>query len=373
MKKRKETPKTIWLAGGGTGGHISPAISIYENLSQRDHKPVLITLERNKDYPSIKNLDKKNKKVIFCKASPIPKSIKLLVLFIRDIQFSFQLFNEESRKTHPDAVLAFGGYPVFGVLLWALFNKVPFYLHEQNERHGMITRLFSLRAKKVFLSFPQKQYGRNEVLTGNPLRKIFLEFKGKKPTIPVKKQSEKNKNIKSKRRILLLGGSQGASDINNLYLEMCKSDIFKNDVITISTGKIDFERIKKQTKNLNRKNDQIFSFIEDVPGTMMANDFIISRSGSGMIFEILWSKKPACFIPYPHAASDHQKYNSLAISDFGQYETIDIRPFDAVAALDSLIWFFSTHAQKGLVSVHKSNKIPLNAHQIITDYLVRNT
>ena len=356
--------KTIWLAGGGTGGHISPAISIFEILESGGYLPVLITLEKNRDYPSLKKMNSKKQSIIFYRASPIPKSWKTLVSFFRDIQYSFQLLNMESRIHLPDAVIAFGGYPVFPVLIWALYRRIPYYLHEQNVRHGVITRLFKWKARKIFLSFPKHKYMSRECLVGNPLRQIFLKAeRSMKKSVATKKKLSFD-------RILLLGGSQGARDINNLYLEMCQSVDFKKKSITISTGKQEFEEIKKQSKKLKRKKDQIFPFIEDVPRAMLNSDLVISRSGSGLIFEILWSKKPACFIPFPHAASDHQKYNSLFLNDVGHYATIDIRPFDPAAAIRQIQLFLTDLENRPHQAGDISEKIPLNAHERIRDILL---
>lgn len=399
--------KTIWLAGGGTGGHISPAISIYENLKARGHQPVLFTLERNRDYLPIQTLDDTYRKVVYYRSSPIPRSLKSLRTFLSDVRFSLRLLSNEKRHICPDAIVAFGGYPVFPVLLWALIHKTPFYLHEQNIRHGMITRLFSFAARKVFLSFPQAQYTSKEVLTGNPLRKIFLQYKpvsrSKKKSVTAVTAMKETKKIKPSgkfkeghpRKILMLGGSQGASDINSLYLEMIQSSLFQHDAITISTGKQDYEKVlaasaastkepdthlkglknakgqkpqKLKTAVISRLHDRILPFIEDVPGEMMAADVILSRAGSGMIFEILWSGKPACFIPYPYAASDHQKFNSLALERPGFYETIDLRPFKPGEALQRFAHFLAALRDTGVSD--DQNLPPLNAHEQISEILL---
>lgn len=358
----KSKAKTIWLAGGGTGGHISPAISMYEFLKTSGHDCIFFSLEKNREYPSIKNMDTEKNRIVFYKASPIPGSLKSIIGFLKDLKFSFHIFSKESRENRPDAILAFGGYPVFPVLLWALIHSIPYYMHEQNARHGVITRLFSVKARKIFLSFPKSTYLPKEILTGNPLRKIFLDYKKPKKNVLPEKGG---------RRFLLLGGSQGASDINSLYLEMIQDPLFKKDIITISTGKIDYDRIREFSRKNRRKQDQIYSFIEDIPTALMSNDYIVSRSGSGMIFEILWSGKPACFIPYPYAASDHQKYNSLAIENSFKYVTIDVRPFNSTAALSLFLKFIEKFEKTKTGAVKTADSIPLNAHKLIADILIQ--
>ena len=346
---------TIWLAGGGTGGHISPAIAMFEYFKQKGLNTKVVTLEKNKNYPSIVNLENTNinsKPVIYYNASGIPKSLKAMYFFFKTLLNSFKVLNRECLNKAPDAILAFGGYPVFPVLLWAIFHRIPYYLHEQNSVHGFITRLFTFKSKRIFLSFPQKHYSPKTMLTGNPLRSMFLYSKTVRPL---------GKSNTTARKILIIGGSQGAKDVNNLYLEIIQDSYFKSSVITISTGNQDWEHIQRAA----RKQDKVLSFIEDMPAALMSNDLIISRAGSGSIYEIIWSGKPACFLPYPHAAADHQKHNVLALMGKGQYFILDIRPFDPHRAVEMLKEYLSGMDKQKGSSKSNQDDLPLNAHEVI--------
>ncbi|MDH4198752.1 MAG: UDP-N-acetylglucosamine--N-acetylmuramyl-(pentapeptide) pyrophosphoryl-undecaprenol N-acetylglucosamine transferase [Spirochaetia bacterium] len=353
----KSGAKNIWLVCGGTGGHISPAISIFQELTHRNAHPLFLSLEKNKGYPSIVNLQKNYTNVVFYKASPIPKSFALLYRFIGEIIYSWKIMKHLFKKDKPDLVCAFGGYPVFPALLFAVIKKIPYCMHEQNSRAGFITRLFSRKATHVFLSFPRGAYKKNEILVGNPLRQNFLNWR-----------PEKTKATKSKKTILFLGGSQGAKDINSLYLEMSRLEFFKNWKFIVSTGQKDFELMKTGA----RSADDIFPFIEDIPEKMKSSEYIISRSGSGVLYEILWSQTPAFFIPYPYAAANHQLFNAQTLSNVSsQYHTINLKPFNALEAAGIVMSIIESN-QKKISTKNNPDRIsfPLNAHQAIADILL---
>lgn len=364
--KMSKAGKTIWLAGGGTGGHISPLISIYEEFKKQGHNPLIITLEKNKTYPSIKQLDKTTKSfsspVYYYQAVPIPKSFGGLLLFIRNTLKSIKTLKDLKKKSPPQAIMTFGGYPVFPLLLWSLFKKIPVFMHEQNAVYGLITRLFSFRAKVLFLSFPKQKYAKNEMLSGNPLRKIFEKSGASKKNQPAPNTKSNTKKI---RKIFLIGGSQGASDINALYREMIGQDYFKGHVITVSAGQKEFKAVKKTA----RKQDFIYEFIEDIPGQLKSSDFIVSRSGSGMLYEILWSKKPALFIPFPYAAANHQRINAGSLARaYSAYQVYDQRPFKAKDCCQYLIDilsgdFLNTANPRNTGAA--GDLFPLNAAEII--------
>jgi len=316
---------------------------------------VFITLEKNRDYPPVKAAEK-NIPVIFYRANPIPATPARLKRFFKDFHYSWKLLNELQKEEKPNAVAGFGGYPVFPALIWALAHRIPVFQHEQNSVHGLITKLLYPFSRKLFLSFPRPKLSKKEILSGNPLRSIFLKHKA---------VSAKSGKISRIKHILIMGGSQGARDLNELYAILIRDPFFKDIKITISTGKQEFENVKK----IARKNDEVFSFIEDVPAALKKSGLIISRSGSGSLYEILWSKKPALFFPYPFATANHQTSNALAVSDKMYYRCIDIRPFNGNAALKEIKNFIDFFQSKSVAD--PVSPLPLNAHQIIATSIIQ--
>jgi UDP-N-acetylglucosamine--N-acetylmuramyl-(pentapeptide) pyrophosphoryl-undecaprenol N-acetylglucosamine transferase len=204
-------------------------------------------------------------------------------------------------------------------VVYAIFARKPLFLCEQNARWGMVTRLFRFFAKRVFLSFEAKGISAKKYpVTGNPLRAMFA-----RP--PRKSQKKKS----SRPHILFIGGSQGANDINALYTAFITSPQAKKFHCVVAAG----AQAATELTARARKSDGILPFITDMPAAYNAADFIVARCGSGTLFEILWSGKPAFLIPYPFAAADHQRANAEAIKDQMPCRIFDERPFSAAGAL----------------------------------------
>ena len=386
--------KNIWIFAGGTGGHISPALSLADYFSQKKVSFIFFTLPKNLDYPGIDKV-----KAVSYPALPIPKNLFLLVKFLKSSYIAWNLFEKENKKKKVSAVIAMGGYPCFIPLLWALFKRVPYYLCEQNVVLGKITRIFSRFARVVFLSFAdptlkvKKKSKKNYIVSGNPLRKDFIPSKLVKNksvsshknlaypslktiTVPARRCLERVASgavceALRVKKILLLGGSQGAYDINNLYLTMIKRPTFKNMSFTLVTGKDKFSKMKTKHTHSNRKQDKIVDFIKDMHSALFSHDLIIARAGSSTIFEIMSSRKPAIFLPYPYATNDHQKQNALYLEKQGLAKTIDIRPFHAEAAVQLIEDIFSTGELKILQNNLLTHKIPLNAHKTISETVLK--
>ncbi|MDH5716129.1 MAG: UDP-N-acetylglucosamine--N-acetylmuramyl-(pentapeptide) pyrophosphoryl-undecaprenol N-acetylglucosamine transferase [Spirochaetia bacterium] len=321
MKKIKEI-KTAFISAGGTGGHISPAVSITEKLISRGWQVVFFTLEKDLSYPDFDKLKKsKQFELVSYPAPRFPSSIKNIMIFPGKLFRALGILNQWAKVYPPKFALGLGGYPSFPLLFWARKKQISYFMAEQNAVSGRITKLMSKKAKGVFLSFPVLSLRKNEYFTGNPIRNIFKTYKGRKRKIQ-----------KTPKVILMIGGSQGAENINQLYLEMIKDTYFSKIKLILSTGINNYEKMKGK----KRTNDLMYSFIEDVPKALMNCDLIVSRAGSGSIFEILWAKKPSILLPYPYAVYNHQKYNALKLTELGMAEIIDIRPFDPEKAKEKI-------------------------------------
>lgn len=343
--------QTIFLAAGGTGGHIAPGVALVQKFTEKGISVVFFTLEKNRNYADVLSLMKNpSVKVVYYPAPKIPEKPFMLFRFLKELFLSIKYIHKESQKNKAQAIIGMGGYPSFPLLLYGFFKKIPIFLCEQNAKWGFVTKLFAPFSKKVFLSFPSKKSKANFVFSGNPLRAIFSENFAKK-------------NTKFQKKIFMLGGSQGAKHINELYLTMINDPFFKDWEITLSTGKEEYLAIKEKA----RKKDRIFSFVEDMPKELLNAELILCRAGSGTLYEVVWAGKPAILFPYPYATDNHQWYNALYLKNQGVAEIIDIRPFSTNLAVEKVKEILKDkNFQKMQKEAQKRTALPLNARELIT-------
>lgn len=312
--------KTIIIAAGGTGGHITPGISIAESWLAKGGIIIFATLSKNLDYPDIVALARNESVSIVAYDAPrLPKNPLKIFSFIKQFKSAYSLIRRVGNELNAVAVVGMGGYSSFPPVLYAALGKKRLYLCEQNAVWGLVTRYMRRFASAVFLAFdagmklPSKYH-----VTGNPLRAMF----GKLPKQTIRRKT-------SKRSIFFIGGSQGATDINALYSAFVRDPLAKQYTCTVAAGAKGFETLKTES----RKGDAILPFVHDMPAALAAADYVVARCGSGTLFELVWAGKPAFLIPFPFAADDHQKANAEAILGRLSAEVFDVRPFDAQKAL----------------------------------------
>lgn len=324
----------IWLVAGGTGGHISPAIAVSESfLTMPKTSVVFISLYKNQNYADIQNLkeqtnEKNNLQTFFYNAPVLPKNIKTALLFLPKLCWALLRLFLLYLKNKPLAVLTFGGYPVFPALVFAIAFRIPLFFAEQNAMPGMITRRFAKFAKKTFLALPTTIFLPKQIITGNPIRqKIYQRFFDANG-----KRLSNNKSKNKIKQLLFVGGSQGAKDLNHLYLTAIEDSFFENFQIEISTGKTMYEELVQKAKQ-QKRNDTIVPFIRDMHRALHQADAVISRSGSGMVFEISAAGKPAIYFPFAFATDNHQAANAQQLEKWQIAQVVDIRPFATKKAL----------------------------------------
>jgi len=325
------TAKTLLIAAGGTGGHITPGISIAQAWLAEGGNVVFATLAKNINYPDIVSLAQAKQVAIVAYDAPrLPRLNPFdWVRFFKRFIAAYRLIKSASKSESVDAVVGMGGYSSFPSVLYAILNRKPLYLCEQNAKWGIVTRTAKFFARKIFLSFDsEKELPAKFIVTGNPLRAMF-------------KKKQRGKSRESKQQIFFLGGSQGAQDINSLYSAFARDARAKKYTALVSAGPTEVEAIDK----ISRKQDTVVAFIETMPEAYMSSDVVVARCGSGTLFEILWSKKRAFLIPYPHAAADHQRANAEMILPYLDAVIFDERPFDVSRALEQFFAFLERPAK----------------------------
>jgi len=300
--------KKIILAGGGTGGHIFPAIAIANALKkQRTDIDILFVGARGKmemeKVPqagyAIKALDIEG----FNRSSLI-KNIGLPLKLLR----SFFQVRRILKDFKPDAVIGVGGYSSFPVLRYAQLKAIPTFIHESNSFAGKSNILLGKMAKRIFVAsegmdkfFPQA----NIVITGNPIRPSIanVSFLSKHEALAFFGLKE------GKITILAVGGSLGAKSINEALAEHI-GEFRRQDLQLIwQTGRSEAARWKALA--CEQPNVSVSEFIMQMEYGYAAADIVISRAGAMAVAELCVVKKPVVFVPYPFAAEDHQTANAV--------------------------------------------------------------
>ena len=295
----------VIIAGGGTGGHIFPAIAIANALKRNSPGIEILFVGANgkmemEKVPQagfqIRGIDIEG----FNRSSLI-KNIWLPFKIIR----SFFQVRRIVNSFKPDAVIGVGGYSSFPVLRFAQSKRIPTFIHEANSFAGKSNILLGKKAKKIFVATDgmEKFFPSGKIMiTGNPVRDSIMAQKGREESILHFGLTP------SKKTILVFGGSLGAKGINEA-IETNIGEFEKNDVQLIwQTGKAFAGKAKEIAKD--RRNVWTNEFITQMDYAYGAADIAVTRSGAMTIAELCVVKKPVIFVPFPFAAEDHQTVNA---------------------------------------------------------------
>ena len=298
--------KKIIIAGGGTGGHIFPAIAIANALKQKEPGTEFLfvgakgKMEMEKvpqaGY-SIKGID-----IAGFNRSSLIKNVGLPVKIIKSFFQVREIFNDFK----PDAVIGVGGYSTFPVLKQAQAKGIPTFIHESNSFAGKANKMLAKNATKIFtgtdgmeLFFPADKI----IITGNPVRsQIVNAAVSKKEALDFFGLEE------GKTTLLVVGGSLGAKSVNEAMLAGVDELLKAGLQLIWQTGKT----LSAEAAHVAEEHKQVWAneFITDMEYAYAAADIIIARAGAMTVAEICVTKKPAVFVPYPYAAEDHQTVNA---------------------------------------------------------------
>ncbi|WP_300369832.1 glycosyltransferase [Brachyspira sp.] len=294
----------IILCGGGTAGHITPAISIYDYVKKHGHKPRLVVAQ--KDYPLIPNNYDFNT-ININSPGNVWKKIIFILKFIPALMKSSNII----RKHKPDCIIGMGGFVSLPMLYIAKFKNIPIFLCEQNSIPGKVNRIFYKDAKRVYLTFSKTlEFMPNGKVFGNPVRNdFFIVHRESARTVMKLKEDDK--------LLVVMGGSQGSLKLNELFFECIKDVKAKVNnlrIIWLAGPKWANDIIAKVN---SAKFDNVFvhSYYKDMANLLHAADFLISRAGSSSISEILAVNVPSLLIPFPYATDNHQYFNALDLLD----------------------------------------------------------
>jgi UDP-N-acetylglucosamine--N-acetylmuramyl-(pentapeptide) pyrophosphoryl-undecaprenol N-acetylglucosamine transferase len=321
--------KKIIISGGGTGGHIFPAIAIADALRKLDPATEILFVGAN-GRMEMEKVPAAGYKIIGLDIQGIQrksvwKNIMFPVKLIKSVIRSLKII----REFNPDAVVGVGGYASGPLLFAASLKDVPYLIQEQNSYAGITNKWLGKKAKKICVAFDgmEKFFPFKKIIkTGNPIRKESVNIAGKHM-----QALELYKLSAFKKTILVIGGSQGARTINNSIMAGLDKVIAADVQIIWQTGKFYYKGIIEKLGNGPHPDVQINEFLHRMDLAYAAADVIISRAGAGTIAELCVVKKPVILVPSPNVAEDHQTKNAWALVN--EHAAIMIADSEAGAAL----------------------------------------
>ncbi|HZT38985.1 MAG TPA: undecaprenyldiphospho-muramoylpentapeptide beta-N-acetylglucosaminyltransferase [Bryobacteraceae bacterium] len=317
------------MAGGGTGGHVIPALAVARVLAARGHQPVFIGTERGLEA-----------KLVPAAGFPIEwieigglKRVgwRSAVKTLRMIPGSVRRALAHLDQRRPAAVFSMGGYVAAPVMLAAIRRRIPIVVMEPNAMPGLVNRRLGRFVARALLSFPEAERyfprGRSEI-TGVPVRPEFFQ-------VPPKPRGDSL-------TLLITGGSQGSRTLNRAAQQSWP--LFRESRFRVrflhQTGIAEHEEIARQFAQSGMEGE-VTPFISDMPAAFAAADMVICRSGANTVAEIAASGKPSILVPFPFAADNHQLRNAEALANAGAARVVadsemnGRRLFDEVTSLAS--------------------------------------
>lgn len=284
----------LCITGGGTGGHLAVAEALADAAVENGLEVIFIgsTSGQDRDYFGSHN---SFSHTYFLDTTGVVNQkgfakIKALWKVFRAFFISRRLL----KKHNIEATYSVGGFSAAPASFASISRFIPLFIHEQNAVEGRLNSLLKPFCKR-FIS----AYDEESPIKGYPVKEDFFRL------------ARVREEIKT---VIFLGGSLGAKSINDLALSVATALKDLNIKIIHQTGKIDFERVKKEYEKLGVEVE-LYAFTKEMPHLMSKADLAVSRSGASTLWELCANGLPALFIPYPYAASDHQYYNARFIVD----------------------------------------------------------
>ncbi|HSH66717.1 MAG TPA: undecaprenyldiphospho-muramoylpentapeptide beta-N-acetylglucosaminyltransferase [Bacteroidia bacterium] len=314
MNKKGEgilKPLKIIVSGGGTGGHIFPAIAIANAIKAlRSDTEFLFVGAKGK--MEMEKVPAAGYAIEGLWISGLQRKLTFSNLsFPFKVVSSLAKANQLLRKFKPDAVIGTGGFASGPMLRVAAKKNIATLIQEQNSYPGITNKLLSKKVDKICVAYTgmERFFPKDKILlTGNPVRQDILNLEGKR------ERGQEYFGLKpGKRTILVIGGSLGARTINESILNSLDAFEKNNIQLVWQTGKHFYETASKAVNNLSDKGIRAFDFIQKMDYAYAVADIVISRAGASSVSELSLVKKPCILVPSPNVAEDHQTKNAMAL------------------------------------------------------------
>ncbi|MGA8301809.1 MAG: undecaprenyldiphospho-muramoylpentapeptide beta-N-acetylglucosaminyltransferase [Terriglobales bacterium] len=321
----------VIIAGGGTGGHVIPALAIAQQLRKQFGAELLFIgtargietrLVPQAGFPlelirvgALKNVSLMTRaKTMF----DLPRALWTSGRIVSDFR--------------PDVVIGVGGYASGPAMLAAIRRRIPTLAFEPNAVPGFANRMVARFVSAAAVHFEETaEYFRNARVTGVPVREAFFGIPEKPAGPPV---------------LLVFGGSQGAHAINQAMIESLPGLRAKVPALHIihQTGERDYPSVQTAYQNAGISSE-VHKFIDDMPGTFTRSDLLVCRSGASTVGEITAAGKPAIFVPFPRAADDHQNKNARALESAGAAVVVEESNLEAAYLVETIVALLSDRAR----------------------------
>src|SRR5579864_8844295 len=304
------------LAGGGTGGHVIPALAIANQLKKEyDAEILFIGTARgieNRLVPAA-GFPLQLVRVGALKNVSLVTRLKTAFDLPRALWDAGRMLNEFA----PDVVIGVGGYASGPAMLSAIIKHIPTLAFEPNVVPGFANRIVARLVSGAAVHFEEtSKYFRHAEVTGVPVRQAFFEIPPKRGGTPT---------------LLVFGGSQGAHAINDAMIRCLP--VLKREApgihIMHQTGERDYNDALATYKSV-QESAEVFKFIDDMPAAFARADLVVCRSGASTVAEITAAGKPAVFVPFPRAADDHQRVNAEALAKHGAAVVVEESKLEGV-------------------------------------------
>lgn len=314
----------VIVTGGGTGGHIYPALAIAKGLLASDPK-IQILYVGTRDGMEARLVPEAGLEFEGISGMGLPR--RLSPDTIRALGKSVKALWEMKKilhRFHPDLVVGTGGYVSGPVVLTAALFNIPTLLHEQNALPGITNRILARFVRRVMLTFPEskKHFGVKEKLevVGLPVRPEIGQVR--------REDGAKHFGLRPDRLTLLVtGGSRGARRLNQAMTAVLANLAQRSDIQVIwATGTATYEEtikgLEKQGVSWQRPQWRVLEYLKDMPEALACADLYIGRAGAASLAELMVAGLPGILIPYPYAAENHQEHNAQALFQGGAAQII---------------------------------------------------
>lgn len=312
------------ITGGGTGGHIYPALALARHVREREPSAELLFVG------SAEGLEKKIVPAAGFDLETIPargfgRSLRRLGPFSRDLWRGLRRARRLITSFQPDVVFGTGGYVAAPVMLAALLARRPAAVHEQNALPGLANRMLAPLVQRVCISFEESRSAfprrSRTVFTGNPRASEVAAVE----RAAAQEQLQLDPSLQT---ILVYGGSRGAFRINEVIVEFLKEGwLLPETQLLYVTGEIYYHRVKEQLGLLPQRL-RLYPYLEEMPAALAAADLVITRAGATTLAEITALGLPAVLVPSPNVVNNHQYYNARLLERAGAALLIEEKEFN---------------------------------------------
>lgn len=313
-ERRLQVKHRFIISGGGTGGHIFPAVAIANEIRAREPEAEILFVGAEGKM-EMEKVPAAGYKIVGLKIQGIKRSLSISNLMVpfklmRALRDAARIIKEFK----PDAVIGVGGYASGAVLFSAAQKKIPTLIQEQNSFPGITNRILSRKVKRICVAYEGMERffpASKIVMTGNPVRsEIVAPGNARNDAFSFFEMDP------SRFTVLVVGGSLGARSVNSAMVG-CVRKLVENGIQVLwQTGKGNADQAREAVQNLG-DGVKVHEFIARMDLAYAVADLVVSRAGAIAVSELCLVKKPCILVPFPFAAEDHQTSNAKALSDNG--------------------------------------------------------